>query len=71
MANFGHLQVSLLNNIFKTFCCNFYGSPIWDFNSLGFRRICTTWNIGVRTVLKLPFKTHSYFFMSTFKTKPY
>ena len=50
-----------LKEIFKTFCCNFYGSPIWDINSPGFRKICTTWNIGVRTVLKLPFDAHSYF----------
>ena len=61
MANFGHLQAPVLCKIFKTFCCNFYGSPIWDINSPGFRKICTTWNIGVRTVLKLPFDTHSYF----------
>ena len=44
-----------------TFCCNVDGFPIRDFNSPGFRRISTTWNIGVRTVLKLPFNTHSYF----------
>ena len=25
MANFGHLQASVLSNIFKTFCCDFYG----------------------------------------------
>ena len=61
MANFGHLQAHVLCKIFKTFCCNFYGSPIWDINSPGFRKICITWNIGVRTVLKLPFDTHSYF----------
>ena len=47
--------------IFKTFCCNFYRFPIWNFNYPGFRRICTTWNIGVRTVLRLPFNTRSYF----------
>ena len=28
MANFGHLQALVLSKIFKTFCCNFYGSPI-------------------------------------------
>ena len=60
MANFGHLQTHVLCKIFKTFCCNFYGSPIWDTNSTGFRKICTTWNIGVRTVLKLPGDTLSY-----------
>ena len=46
MANFGYLQAPVLSKIFKTFCCNFYGSPIWDFNSTGFRKICTTWNIA-------------------------
>ena len=61
MANFGHLQAHVLCKIFKTFCCNFYRFPIWDINSSGFRKICTTWNSGVRTVLKLPFDTHSYF----------
>ena len=61
MANFGHLQAHVLCKIFKTFYCNFYGSPIWDINSPGFRKICTTWHIGVRTVLKHPFYTHSYF----------
>ena len=61
MANFGHSQVSVLSNIFKTFCCNFCGSPIRYFNSLGFRRMCTTWNIGVSTALNLPSNTNSYF----------
>ena len=61
MTNFGYLKAFVLSNIFKTCCCNFYGSPIWDFNSPGFKRICATWNIGVRTVLKLPLNTHSYF----------
>ena len=59
MANFGHLQASVLSNICKTFSYNFYGSPIWDFNSPGFNRLCTTWNIGVRTVLKLPFNNNN------------
>ena len=71
MANFGHLQAHVLCKIFKTFCCNFYGSPIWDINSPGFRKICTTWNVGVRTVLKLPFDTTFIFFRTTFETKPY
>ena len=61
MAYFGHLQAPVLSKIFRTFCFNFYGSSIWDFNSTGFKKICTTWNIGVRTVLKLPFDIHSYF----------
>ena len=29
MTNFGHLHAHVLCKIFKTFCCNFYGSRIW------------------------------------------
>ena len=41
-ANFGYLQPFVLGNLFKTFCCSFYGSPLWGFNSLSFKKICTT-----------------------------
>ena len=70
ISNFGHLQVSVLSNIFKTFCCNFYESPIWDFNLLALEEYALL-GISECAVLKLPFNTHSYFFMSTCRTKPY
>ena len=54
MANFDHLQSHILSQIFKTHCCTFYGSALWYFNSEGFAKIITTWNKGVRTILKLP-----------------
>ena len=60
MANFGHLQSHILSQIFKTHCCTFYGSALWYFNSEGFAKICTTWNKGVRTILKLPIRAHTY-----------
>ena len=31
-ANFGYLQPCVLGNLFKTFCCSFYGSPLSVFN---------------------------------------
>ena len=45
-ANFGYLQSFVLGNLFKIFCCLFYGSPLWGFNSLPSKKLCTTWNIG-------------------------
>ena len=60
MANFGHLQSHILSQIFKTHCCTFYGSALWYFNSEGFAKNCTTWNKGVRTILKLPIRAHTY-----------
>ena len=60
-ANFGYLQPFVLGNLFITFCCSFYGSPLWGFNSLFFKKICTIWNIGVRSILNLPYRAHTYF----------
>ena len=60
MANFGHLQSHIFSQIFKTHCCTFYGSVLWYFNSEGFAKIFTTWNKGVRTILKLPIRSHTY-----------
>ena len=60
-ANYGYLQPFVLGNLFKTFCCSFYGSPLWGFNSLSFKKICTTWNIGVRSIFNLPYRAHTYF----------
>ena len=54
-ANFGYLQPFLLGNLLKTFCRSFYG-----FGDL-FQKNCTTWNIGVRSIFKLPYRAHSSF----------
>ena len=54
MANLGHLQSDILSQIFKTHCCTFYRS------AESFAKICTTWNKGVRTILKLPIRAHTY-----------
>ena len=59
IANFGYLQPFVLVNLFKTFCCSFYGSSLWGCNSLFFKKLCT--NIGVRSIFNLPYKTHTYF----------
>ena len=59
-ANFGYLQPFVLGNLFKTICCSFYGSPLWGFNSLSFKKVCTTCNIGVRSIFNLPFRAHYY-----------
>ena len=59
-ANFGHLQVDVLSRLFKTYCCSFYGSQIWRINSLHYNKVCTGWNGGVKRMLNLPFRTHTW-----------
>ena len=52
-SNFGKMQPSVLANLFKAYCCSFYGSQLWKFNSSGFDKICKSWNIAVRLILGL------------------
>ena len=60
MANYSSLKPTVLINLFKSYCCSFYGSPLWKFNSTGFEKCCKAWNIAVRKLLHLPFKTHTW-----------
>ena len=57
---FRYLQPFVLGNLSKTFCRSFYGSPLWGFNSVSSRKICTTWNIGVRSIFNLPYRAHFF-----------
>ena len=40
---------------------SFYGSPLWDFYGIEINALHTTWNIGIRSLLGLPYKTHTRF----------
>ena len=60
-VNFGHLRLHVISNLFKSYCCSFYGSQMWKLDSLHFNKVCTAWNIGVRRTLNLPFTSHRYF----------
>ena len=57
MENYSSLQPTVSINLFKSYCCSFYGSPLWKFNSTGFEKCCKAWNIAVR---KFPLKTHTW-----------
>ena len=59
-SNFGKMQLSTLISLFKSYCCSFYGSHLWKFNSSGFDKCCKSWNIAVRILLGLPFNAHVY-----------
>ena len=59
-SNFRHLQTHILITLFKAYCCSFYGSQLWKFNSAGIDKCCKSWNIAVRTLLGLPYNAHTY-----------
>ena len=60
-SNYGNLQHTVLMNLFKSYCCSFYGSILWKFCSKGFDKICKSWNVAIRTLLKLTYNTHTIY----------
>ena len=38
-SNYGDLQHNIIMNLFKSYCCLFYGSILWKFNSPEFDKI--------------------------------
>ena len=70
-ANFDCLQMSVLVCLFKTYCCTFYGSQMWQINSQYINRICTSWNKGVRRILNLPHDAHTWLLGLFVETESY
>ena len=52
--------MSVLVPLFKTYCCTFYGSQMWQVNSQYINSVCTTWNKGVRRIFNLPHDAHTW-----------
>jgi len=50
----------VIHKLFSSFCCSFYGSPLWSFSSVNFKKVCIQWNKAVRRVLRLPNTTHTW-----------
>ena len=49
-ANFGCLRMSVLVRLFKSYCCTFYVSQMWQINSQSINSVCTSWNKGVEFI---------------------
>ena len=60
MSNFSCLQPDILGNLFKSYCCSFYGSFLWKYNSDGFIKCTTQWNKAIRVIFSLPCNTHRW-----------
>ena len=44
MSNFGHLNPESVVTLFKSYCCSFYGSFLWKYNSDSFGK-CNGTNV--------------------------
>ena len=45
------LKSSLQCTLFKRYCCNLYGAPIWQLRCHAVMNICTSWRKALRNIL--------------------
>ena len=70
MGNFGFLSSSVLTRLFTAYCTSFYGAQLWSLGSPAWNRVMTTWRKGVRRILKLPYRTHTWLLPSLLNRPP-
>jgi len=54
------LKQDTMCQLFRSYCCSFYGSQLWDFKSAGFKKCCIQWNKAVRRLFNLNYRTHTW-----------
>ena len=59
IANYGCTPEDVLLKMFKTQCCDFYGSQAWNFNDHNVHSFHRLFNRSVRRLLHLPYTTHT------------
>ena len=57
MSDFSKITSKLKNELFKTYCCSYYGSNLCKFQDLNL--IDTQWKKAIRRIWKLPYRARS------------
>ena len=58
LSNFAHLHLFIKSRIFVTFCCSFYGSPLWYLGGASVRSWCVDWRKSLRSLWCVHPMTH-------------
>ena len=59
LSRFGRCTVDVVNNLFNTFCTNFYGSALWNLADKYMERFVISWRKCVKRIWNLPMRTRS------------
>jgi hypothetical protein len=59
LASFGKLQSNVLNQLFDTYCCSFYGCQSWSLECKMLHQLRTAYNKAIRRIWKLPYTAHT------------
>ena len=64
MQEFHFVSPKVMLELLKIYTTSFYSSSLWNLCSAECQKIFTSWNITIRHIFKLPYRTHSYFIES-------
>ena len=59
-ADFGCIDCFTHYKLFSTYCTNFYGSELWNYNRSYIGDVFTAWRVLMRQVFKLPRRAHNF-----------
>jgi hypothetical protein len=61
LAKFGCCDSNVRNFLFRTYCTNYYGSPLWSLSNQYIEKFYCSWRKCVRRVWNVPRNTHCRF----------
>ena len=61
LTEFAFAHPSVKCKLLQIYGTSFYGCPLWDFYSDAVKKLFITWNISLRKIFKLPYRTHTRF----------
>jgi hypothetical protein len=60
IGNFGQLYSHVKCKLFSSYCTSFYGSQMWRLSCKGLVKVCTSWQVAIRRLLRLPRTAHRW-----------
>lgn len=61
MTEFSFVHPNVKHKLINIYGTSFYGSPLWDLYGNAAKSLYTTWNIAIRKMYGLPYRTHTRF----------
>ena len=64
--------VNIYNKIklLQSYCCDFYGSQLWDLSNHHIYNLCVAWRKALKRAMSVPFRTHTRFLSSLSRCPP-
>jgi hypothetical protein len=59
LCQFSTLDLFMVNKLFNSFCCSYYGCELWDLQSATIDDFCVAWRTALRRIWRLPRNSHS------------